>query len=126
MGIINSSYARIGGLLVVHSGSVTRVAEGFSESSGVARHVCYSLSSKVGTREPVDTSQAGREASQLVVALWESANVCDINNPIWKVLFGHVLLMVCSASESDTSWLGRFTSVGVRTESQNSLRPGSG
>ncbi|KAJ7807193.1 hypothetical protein B0H14DRAFT_2609910 [Mycena olivaceomarginata] len=67
----------------VHGGSVTRVVVWFSESPGAARHVCYSLSSNMGTGEPVDTSQAWRDTSQLVVAV-ESASVCDINNPIWK------------------------------------------
>jgi hypothetical protein len=35
----------------------------------------------------------------------ENTCVCDINNSIWKMLFEHVLLMVCSASESDASWV---------------------
>ncbi|KAJ7878207.1 hypothetical protein B0H13DRAFT_1892831 [Mycena leptocephala] len=34
--------------------------------------VCYSLSSKVGAGEPVDASQARRDVSQLVVAVWRT------------------------------------------------------
>ena len=54
--------------------------------------------------EPPDASQARRDTSQLVEAVGDSADVWHVNNLIWKVPSEHVLLIVCSASELDTSW----------------------